>query len=261
MLFRSDSFYKGSRYNNHTTVLKRVDEIIEQGGSMVDLGAYSSRPGAEHISEEEEINRLMPFLENIRKHFPDIIISVDTFRSQVAYKAVKEFEADMVNDISGGEMDKSMIKTIAKVKVPYILMHIQGTPQTMHQSAIYKDLMGDILLKLALKVDELRTVGINDIIVDPGFGFGKSMEQNYQLLQNLNQFALFELPVLVGLSRKSMIYRMLDGTPETSLNGTSVLNTLALIKGARILRVHDVKEAVECIKLVEATQGWNENEC
>jgi dihydropteroate synthase len=250
-----DSFYSESRYSDQTSVLKRVDEILTQGGSMVDLGAYSSRPGSVHITEEEEIARLMPFLESIRKHFPDLIISIDTFRSQVAFKAVNEFEADVINDISGGEMDDLMVETIAKIKVPYVLMHMQGTPQTMQKSPNYKDVVGEVLLSLAQKVDTLRSKGINDLIIDPGFGFGKTLDQNFQLLNNLDQFKLFELPILVGMSRKSMIYNTLDGSPDDSLNGTTVLNTMALDKGANILRVHDVKEAVECVKLVEATKG------
>ena len=250
-----DSFYSGSRFSEQDTVLKRVEEILEQGGSMVDLGAYSSRPGADHITENEEINRLMPYLESIRKQFGDLVISVDTFRSKVAYKAVKEFEVDIINDISGGEMDDKMVETIAKVNVPYVLMHMQGIPQTMQQNPNYKNVIGEILLSLAKKVDLLRSNGINDVIIDPGFGFGKSLTQNYQLLQNLDQFKLFELPILVGLSRKSMIYKLLDKTPEESLNGTSVLNAIALYNGANILRVHDVMEAIECVKLVEATKG------
>ncbi|TCO05981.1 dihydropteroate synthase [Natronoflexus pectinivorans] len=244
-----DSFYSGSRFTGEKEVLQRVEEILLQGGELVDVGAYSSRPGAEHISEQEEINRLMPVLNIIRKKFPDIIISVDTFRSGVASKAVLEGEADIINDIAGGEMDDKMFETIASVKVPYILMHMQGTPQNMQKSPVYKDVLADVSLWLAKRVDALRTIGVADVIIDPGFGFGKTLDQNYILLNRLEELALFELPLLVGLSRKSMIYRYLETDVESALNGTSVLNTIALDKGASILRVHDVKEAVECVKL------------
>ncbi|ASB50830.1 dihydropteroate synthase [Alkalitalea saponilacus] len=244
-----DSFYSGSRFTGEKEVLQRVEEILLQGGKMVDVGAYSSRPGAEHISEEEEINRLMPVLKSIRQKFPDIIISVDTFRSAVARKAIIEGEADIINDIAGGEMDDQMFATIASLKVPYILMHMQGTPQNMQQSPVYKDVVADVSLWLAKRVDALRTIGVADVIIDPGFGFGKTLNQNYILLNALEELALFELPLLVGLSRKSMIYRYFETDAESALNGTSVLNTIALGKGASILRVHDVKEAVECVKL------------
>lgn len=245
-----DSFYAASRIHNSSDILKRAEEIIGQGGIMIDIGAYSSRPRAIHISEEEEIGRLMPALEIIRKQFSDVIISIDTFRSNVACKAVENFEADIINDISGGEMDEKMVDTIARLNVPYVLMHMQGTPQNMQQNPVYKDVVADVSLALARKVDFLRANGVNDIIIDPGFGFGKTLEQNYQLLKGLDELALFELPILVGLSRKSMIYRLLDTDAGSSLNGTTVLNTLALTKGASILRVHDVKEALESIKLV-----------
>ncbi len=246
-----DSFYAASRIHNSRDILKRAEEIIGQGGTIIDIGAYSARPGAIHISEEEEIGRLMPALEIIRKHFNDVIISIDTFRSNVACKAVENFEVDIINDISGGEMDEKMVDTISRLNVPYVLMHMQGTPQNMQQNPVYKDVVADVSLALARKVDFLRANGVNDIIIDPGFGFGKTLEQNYKLLKALDELALFELPILVGLSRKSMIYRLLDTDAASSLNGTTVLNTLALTKGASILRVHDVKEAVESIKLVE----------
>lgn len=246
-----DSFYAASRINNSSDILRRAEEIIGQGGAMIDIGAYSSRPGAIHISEEEEITRLMPALEIIRKQFSDVIISIDTFRSNVACKAVENFEADIINDISGGEMDEKMVDIISRLNVPYVLMHMQGTPQNMQQNPVYTDVVADVSLALARQVDFLRANGVNDIIIDPGFGFGKTLEQNYQLLKGLDELALFELPILVGLSRKSMIYRLLDTDAGSSLNGTTVLNTLALTKGASILRVHDVKEAVESIKLVE----------
>lgn len=246
-----DSFYPQSRINSIPDVLKRVEQILQQGGRIIDLGAYSSRPGAEHISCEEEIARLVPFLKEIRRHYPEVILSVDTFRSEVAKVAVNDYTADIINDISGGEMDPQMFEMVAQLKVPYILMHMQGTPQNMQMNPVYRDVVAEVSYNLAEKTDRLRSMGVADVIIDPGFGFGKNLDQNYQLLKNLDQLALFEYPVLVGISRKSMIYKFLDVTPGESLNGTSVLNTLALMRGANILRVHDVNEAVECIKLVE----------
>ena len=244
-----DSFYEASRCVDEKSILKKVEKIINEGGRIIDLGAYSSRPGAEHISQEEEIKRLLPALQSIRKYFPDIPISIDTFRASVAKKSIEEGEADIINDISGGNMDDTMFDTIAQLNVPYILTHIQGTPQTMQTEPLYNDLMVDITMWFAQKVNLLRSKGVNDIILDPGFGFGKTLDQNYILMKNLSSFAAFELPLLVGISRKSMIYKLLDTTPEQSLNGTSVLNTIALQSGANILRVHDVKEAVECVNL------------
>ena len=244
-----DSFYAASRCVDEKSILNRVENIINEGGKIVDLGAYSSRPGAEHISQEEEIKRLLPALQIIRKHFPDIPISIDTFRASVAKKTVEEGEADIINDISGGNMDDMMFDTIAQLNVPYILTHIQGTPQTMQNEPLYDDLMRDITIWFAQKINLLRSKGVNDIIIDPGFGFGKTLDQNYLLMKKLSSFAVFELPLLVGISRKSMIYKLLDTTPEQSLNGTSVLNTIALQNGANILRVHDVKNAVECVNL------------
>ena len=244
-----DSFYTASRCVDEKSILNRVEKIINEGGGIVDLGAYSSRPNADHISHDEEIKRLLPALQSIRKRFPDIPISVDTFRASVAKKSVEEGEADIINDISGGDMDDIMFDTIEQLNVPYILMHMQGTPQTMQTKPVYNDLMRDIMMWFAHKVNLLRSKGVNDIILDPGFGFGKTLDQNYLLMKHINQFAVFELPLLVGISRKSMIYKLLDTTPEQSLNGTSVLNTIALQGGANILRVHDVKEAVECVNL------------
>ncbi|MDG5800133.1 dihydropteroate synthase [Marinilabiliaceae bacterium ANBcel2] len=244
-----DSFYRHSRYNSSNDVIKRVESILEEGGLMVDIGAFSTRPGAKNITPEEETDRVLPILKLLRKTFPELIISVDTFRSDIARKVVEE-GADIINDISGGEMDQNMFNVIGELKVPYVLTHIQGTPQTMQQTPYYDDVVADVSLWFAKKIDQLRIKGVSDIIIDPGFGFGKSIEHNYELLHNLDQLALFDLPILVGLSRKSMIYKVLGGSAETSLNGTTVLNTLALTKGASVLRVHDVKEASECIKLV-----------
>lgn len=245
-----DSFYPQSRVKNEKEILKRVEQILKEGGNMVDVGAYSSRPNAQNVSEEEELERLIPVLKSIRSHFPDLIISVDTFRALVAEKAIEEGEADIINDISGGEMDSNMFETIARINVPYILMHMKGTPQNMQNNPFYEDVVAEISLSLSKRVDVLRSLGVNDIIIDPGFGFGKSLEDNYRLLNDLDQLSFFELPIMVGFSRKSMIYRFLDISVEDALNGTTVLNTLALTKGINILRVHDVKEAVECVKLV-----------
>lgn len=245
-----DSFYSKSRMKDEVEILKRVEEILKEGGSMVDIGAYSSRPKAQNVSEEEELSRLIPVLKSIRSHFSDVIVSVDTFRADIAEKAIEEGGADIINDISGGEMDSNMFATIARINVPYILMHMQGTPQNMQNNPFYEDVTADISLSLSKRVDILRSLGVNDIIIDPGFGFGKSLNDNYRLLSELDQFAFFELPIMVGFSRKSMIYKLLDVSVGEALNGTTVLNTLALTKGINILRVHDVKEAVECVKLV-----------
>lgn len=245
-----DSFFSGSRFNSEAAILERVGQIVDEGGSMVDVGAYSSRPGAENVSADIELARLLPALKVIRDRYPNLIVSVDTFRAEVAERVVTEGFADIINDISGGEMDGAMFDTVARLKVPYILMHMQGTPDTMQLNPTYMDVVADVSLWLSERVDKLRSMGVNDIIIDPGFGFGKTVEHNYSMLNRLDEFRLFQLPLLVGLSRKSMIYKVLDGDPEGSLNGTTALNTVALLKGANILRVHDVKEAVECVKLV-----------
>ncbi|HHU01413.1 MAG: dihydropteroate synthase [Bacteroidota bacterium] len=245
-----DSFFSGSRFNSEAAILERVGQIVDEGGSMVDVGAYSSRPGAENVSADIELARLLPALKVIRDRYPNLIVSVDTFRAEVAERVVTEGFADIINDISGGEMDGAMFDTVARLKVPYILMHMQGTPDTMQLNPTYRDVVADVSLWLSERVDKLRSMGVNDIIIDPGFGFGKTVEHNYSMLNRLDEFRLFQLPLLVGLSRKSMIYKVLDGDPEGSLNGTTALNTVALLKGANILRVHDVKEAVECVKLV-----------
>lgn len=245
-----DSFFIGSRFNSEAAILERVGQIVDEGGSMVDVGAYSSRPGAENVSADIELARLLPALKVIRDRYPNLIVSVDTFRAEVAERVVTEGFADIINDISGGEMDGAMFDTVARLKVPYILMHMQGTPDTMQLNPTYRDVVADVSLWLSERVDKLRSMGVNDIIIDPGFGFGKTVEHNYSMLNRLDEFRLFQLPLLVGFSRKSMIYKVLDGDPEGSLNGTTALNTVALLKGANILRVHDVKEAVECVKLV-----------
>ncbi len=246
-----DSFYEGSRFTGRQRVVERVGQILEQGGKLTDVGAYSSRPGARALSLQEEGERLWPVLEAIREHYPVAVLSVDTFRSAIARKAVEDFGVCMVNDISGGDLDEAMFETIAHLQVPYVLMHMQGTPANMQLNPHYNDVVGEVIVALAEKTRLLRELGVNDILLDPGFGFGKNVEHNYQLLRALDQFKMFELPVLVGLSRKSMIYKFLGGDAASALNGTTALNTVALIKGAQILRVHDVQEAVECINLVE----------
>lgn len=245
-----DSFYAGSRKQTQQEIEERVQVILGQGGTIVDLGAYSSRPDAEDISEKEEWNRLVFALKIIREHYPDVILSVDTFRASIARRAVEEYGVALVNDISGGQLDKEMFHTIAELKVPYILMHMRGNPQTMQQYTTYEHLIVDIRKYFSERVDQLRLLGVNDIILDPGFGFSKTLDQNYELMKHLKDFHIFGLPLLVGISRKGMIYKFLQETPQTSLNGTTVLNTVALISGANILRVHDVKEAVEAIKII-----------
>ena len=246
-----DSFYSGSRFIQIDDILNRVNQIISEGSNFIDIGAYSSRPGAENIDDKEEKNRLKPALDAISKQFPNVIISLDTFRSNIAEWAVNEFGVGIINDISGGSLDSNMFKTIGKLKTPYILMHMRGTPQDMKLHTNYANVAKEVITELSGKVNALNEIGVSDIIIDPGFGFAKTIEQNFELLQKLNAFQMFELPILVGLSRKSMIYKSLEVTPEDSLTGTIALNTIALLKGAQILRVHDVKEACQTIKLVQ----------
>ena len=245
-----DSFYDGGRYQSEKSVLQRAEEILIQGAMIIDIGAVSTRPGAMEVSAEAEIERLLPAVKAIRKRFPNAVLSIDSYRSEVIVRIAGETGDCIVNDISGGTMDAQMFETVAKLRLPYILMHMQGTPQTMQQNPAYQDIINDILLDLSEKVNTLKLLGVNDIIIDPGFGFGKNLEHNYELLNRLDSFRLFELPLLVGLSRKTMIWKLLEITPQESLNGTTVLNTLALMGGADILRVHDVREAMEAIRLV-----------
>jgi len=245
-----DSFFDGGKYELEKAIVERCEKIIEEGAEIIDVGAYSSRPGAVDVSEDEELKRLNNALALIRSRFPDAILSVDTFRANVSERVVNDFNVDIINDISGGLMDDRMFKTIGKLGVPYILMHMQGTPQNMQLNPVYNDLIGDISLFFASQLKKLRFFGAKDIILDLGFGFGKTIEHNYQLLNEIKQFDVFDLPMLVGISRKSMIYKVLDVDPQAALNGTTALNTVALLNGANILRVHDVKEAVECINLV-----------
>lgn len=243
-----DSFYDGGKYTKDTPILKRVESILEQGATFIDLGAYSSRPGAEVVSTEEEIRRSVPITQLIVKHFPEAIISVDTFRAEVAKQNI-ENGASIINDISGGLLDPNMLSTVGKLQVPYILMHMKGNPKNMQEQSHYRNMIKELLYYFSERVAEARAHKINDIIVDPGFGFSKSLEQNYELMAKLDIFHIINLPVFVGISRKSMIYKLLDTQPKDALNGTTSLNTLALSKGAHILRVHDVKEAVECVKI------------
>ncbi len=246
-----DSFYAASRKQTGNEILQRAGEIISQGGKIIDIGAQSSRPSAILMGEKEEMERLGFALEIIRKNYPEAIISVDTFYSSVARFCVEKYGVDIINDISGGEIDKNMFTTVAELHVPYILMHMRGTPATMQQFTDYNDLIADIFYYFSEKIAKLRLSGVNDIIIDPGFGFSKTLEQNYELMSHLADFRIFNLPLLTGISRKSMIYKLLETTPAESLNGTSVLNTYAVLNGANILRVHDVKEAVEVIKISE----------
>lgn len=246
-----DSFYAGSRSRTEAEIAARACQILDEGASIIDIGAYSSRPNAEHISPEEEMQRLRTGLEILNRNHPDAIISVDTFRAEVARQCVEEYGAAIINDISAGEMDEQMFPTVARLNVPYIMMHMQGTPQNMQKEPHYENLLKEVFMYFARKVRQLRDLGMKDIILDPGFGFGKTLEHNYELMAHLEEFGIFELPLLVGVSRKSMIYRLFGATPQEALNGTTVLDTVALMKGADILRVHDVREAVEAVQLIE----------
>lgn len=247
-----DSFYAGSRMQTEAEIARRTEQILVEGAGIIDVGAYSSRPNAENVSPLEEMERLRMGLSVLRKVRPDAVVSVDTFRADVARMCVEEFGVAIINDIAAGEMDADMFRTVAELNVPYIMMHMQGTPQDMQKHPRYDNLLKEVFLYFARKVRQLRDLGVKDIILDPGFGFGKTVEHNYELLSHLEEFRVFELPLLVGVSRKSMIYRLLGTTPQEALNGTTVLDTICLMKGADILRVHDVREAVETVKIVEA---------
>lgn len=245
-----DSFYAGSRMQTEAQIARRVEQMAQEGASIMDVGAYSSRPGAADVSAKDEMERLRTALGVVRRLQPDAIVSVDTFRADVARMCVEEYGAAIINDISGGELDKDMFATVARLQVPYVLMHMQGTPQDMQQRPHYDSLLEDVFLYFARKVQQLRDLGVKDIILDPGFGFGKTLEHNYELLAHLEDFRIFELPLLAGVSRKSMIYRLLDATPAEALNGTTVVHSICLLKGADILRVHDVRQAVEAVKII-----------
>ncbi|MDR1810255.1 MAG: dihydropteroate synthase [Prevotella sp.] len=246
-----DSFYEGSRKQTEPEILARVEEIVSQGGDIIDIGAQSTRPTSQPVGEQEEIKRLDYALNIIRKRYPDAVVSVDTFYASAARFCVEEYGADIVNDISGGEIDKNMFETVADLHVPYVLMHMRGQPSTMQQFTGYNNLLRDIFYWFSTKIADLHRLGVNDIIIDPGFGFSKNLQQNYELMSRLADFRIFKLPLLVGISRKSMIYTLLETTPTGSLNGTSVLNAFSLLNGANILRVHDVREAVETVKIVQ----------
>ena len=246
-----DSFYSNSRKQTEAEIAERAAQIVAEGGSIIDIGAYSSRSNAEHISAEEEMDRLRKGLAVVCREQPGAVISVDTFRADVARMCVEEYGVAIINDIAAGEMDADMFRTVADLRVPYIIMHMQGTPQNMQLHPHYDHVVKEVMYYFSEKVARLRDLGVRDIILDPGFGFGKTLDHNYELLAGMEELSSFGLPVLVGVSRKSMIYKLLGGTPAEALNGTSVIDTLCLMKGADILRVHDVKEAVEAVRIVQ----------
>lgn len=243
-----NSFYDGGKYKDEVVLLNHVEQMLKDGASFIDIGAYSSKPGAEFVPEEEELNRLLPIVSLILKNFPETLLSIDTFRAKVAQDAI-EHGAALINDISAGLLDENMLATVASYNVPYIMMHMKGTPQTMQSLNQYEDIVKEMMFYFSERIHVARSLGLNDIVIDPGFGFAKDLHQNYEVLKQLDYFSYLELPILVGFSRKSMIYKLLETSAQEALNGTTVLNTIALQKGAHILRVHDVKEAVECIKI------------
>lgn len=248
-----DSFFEESRSSELSDSLKKIEKMLKEGADIIDIGGMSTRPGAEEISEDEELKRVIPAIEEAIKEFPSILISIDTYRSKVAKEAV-EAGASIVNDISAGNLDENLLKTVAEMKVPYVLMHMKGTPKTMQKNPVYENVVLEVNQFLSQKMNQLKELGINDIILDPGFGFGKTVEQNYELFRNMDLIGFGEFPLLVGISRKSMITRFLNISADEALNGTTVLNTLALQKGAKILRVHDVIEARETLKIWEEFQ-------
>ncbi len=250
-----DSFYDGGNYTSELRILKRAEQILTDGADLIDIGACSSRPGAAQIDTKEELRRMHMAVQVVRKEFPRALLSLDTFRAEVAESIITEFGACIINDISGGNLDPNMFKTVGKLQVPYILMHMKGKPQTMQHKPVYNDLLGEITAFFKEKIGQLRQCGVKNIILDPGFGFGKSIEHNYKILAQLEHFCELKLPMLIGLSRKSMIYKCLNGNPESSLNGTTALHMIGLERGASILRVHDVKEAAECIRLHHMIQS------
>lgn len=245
-----DSFYERSRKENETDVIERAGQIISEGGTVIDVGGQSSNPRSPLMTADEELARLRPALAAINREYPDVVLSVDTFYSHVAQVCVEEYGVAIINDISGGEMDSNMFAEVARLNVPYVLMHMKGTPQTMTQMTNYRNLQQEVYYYFSEKIALLRELGVNDVIIDPGYGFSKTIEQNYELLASLRGFKVFGLPILIGVSRKRMIYNLLGINPDESLNGTTVLNTFALLNGADILRVHDVKATVEAIRIV-----------
>jgi dihydropteroate synthase len=243
-----NSFYDGGKFTLSENGLSQVGKMLNEGATFIDIGAYSSKPNSEFVSEEEERNRILPVVQGILNQFPDALLSIDTFRSGIAAVCI-ENGAAIINDISAGNLDEKMMEVVAKYNVPYIMMHLRGTPQTMQLQTNYENIIKEMLFYFSEKVNKARSLGINDLIIDPGFGFAKTLEQNYEVLQNFERFKILDLPLLAGISRKSMVYKPLGLTANEALNGTTVLNTIAVSKGANILRVHDVKEAVECVKL------------
>lgn len=255
-----DSFYSGSRKQSEIEIVERVQQILDEGGTIIDIGGQSTGTTSTLHTPQEELKRIEPALAIIKREFPDVILSIDTFYAEVAKTAVEKYGVAIINDISGGQIDENMFPTVAALNVPYILMHMRGTPQTMQQFTHYDNFIEDIIFYFSEKIAHLNSLGVNDIIVDPGFGFSKTMEQNYELMAHLKYFHIFETPLLVGISRKSMTYKLLDTDAEGSLNGTTVLNTYALQSGANILRVHDVKQAVECVKLTAKLNKYGSKE-
>jgi len=243
-----NSFYDGGKYSLENNAVMQVEKMLKEGATFIDIGAYSSKPNAEFVSEEEELNRIIPVVKAIIKEFPEALLSIDTFRSTVAQECINNGAA-LINDISAGSLDEKMMDMISRYNVPYIMMHLRGTPQTMQSQTDYENLINEMITYFSGKISKARSLGINDLIIDPGFGFAKTLDQNYEILSNLELFKVLDLPILAGISRKSMIYKTLENTAEDALNGTTVLNTIAITKGANIIRVHDVKEAMECVKL------------
>ncbi|MGK0421245.1 MAG: dihydropteroate synthase [Polaribacter sp.] len=248
-----DSFYDGGKYKNESEILNQVEKMLSDGATFIDVGAYSSRPGAQHISEEEELKRIIPVINLLQNNFPEIIISIDTFRSKVAIETVHAGAA-LINDISGGKMDDKMFATVANLQVPYILMHMLGTPQNMQKNPVYNNVTTEIISFFAEQIYKLHQLQLNDVIIDVGFGFGKTNTHNYEILKNLALFKSLDAPILAGLSRKSMLYKTLDISAQEALNATTSANTIALLNGANMLRVHDVQEAIETIKIVAQIQ-------
>jgi len=246
-----DSFYDGGKHNSEKAIIKHVEQMLLEGATFIDIGAYSSKPGADFVSEDEELARILPIITRVLKEFPEALLSIDTFRSRVAKECI-QMGAALINDISAGKLDDTMLNTVADLHVPYIMMHMRGTPQTMQKQTVYNNLVKDILFYFSERIAAARQIGIVDMIIDPGFGFAKTLEQNFELLNQLELFNMLELPLLVGVSRKSMIYKTLQNSASEALNGTTALNTIALQKGANILRVHDVKEAIETVRLVQS---------
>lgn len=243
-----NSFYDGGKHHHIVPALNQMEKLLVEGADIIDIGAYSTQPKALFVSEEEELQRMIPFVKEAIKQFPEAILSIDTFRSEVAKQALTE-GAHIINDVSGGKLDDKMFETVGQFQAPYILMHMKGTPQTMQQSTNYDDVMKEMIYYFSEQIQQARQAGIKDVIIDPGFGFSKTLDQNYEILSKLELLQNLDVPVLSALSRKSMIYRFFENSPQEALNGTTVLNTISLIKGAKLLRVHDVKEAVECVKL------------